>query len=446
MRAAILLPVLAGKDAVGNDALAMARVLRERGIETRLFCDVAHGVDEPTSAPAGVLDFAGGPRDLLIYHFSVGWQVALDLVARARGFRIVRYHNITPPEFFAGISRTYEAACARGRAEIPAVARLGCELYLGDSRYNLDELVEHGAPPERGAVLAPLHRVGHLLDAEADLGLLDRLCDGTRNLLMVGRVAPNKGHPDLIDALAALVDGWGDPARLLIVGKSDPGLAAYDAAIRERIARHRLEDHVCWLESVGEAQLKAAYLASQAFVTLSRHEGFCVPLAEAMGFDLPIAVRAEPAMAEVLGDGGVLLNDTRPEDIARAIKRQMDDAQGLAQLAERRGFRRERAGDELHDAVLRLAGGAGEFAVQAVQAGTGVGVDDGDGGGLGHQVLQDGDEHHVLQDVGVVAGMEAVAVAEHRWRMVAGVRWRSPPAYRTPADSGGERPRIPACP
>ena len=356
MRAAILLPVLAGKDAVGNDALAMARVLRERGIETRLFCDVAHGVDEPTSAPAGVLDFAGGPRDLLIYHFSVGWPVALDLVARARGFRIVRYHNITPPEFFAGISRTYEAACARGRAEIPAVARLGCELYLGDSRYNLDELVEHGAPPERGAVLAPLHRVGHLLDAEADLGLLDRLCDGTRNLLMVGRVAPNKGHPDLIDALAALVDGWGDPARLLIVGKSDPGLAAYDAAIRERIARHRLEDHVCWLESVGEAQLKAAYLASQAFVTLSRHEGFCVPLIEAMALGVPVVAHASSAIPETIGEGGIVWNSTDPWLYAASLARLAADARfrnGLRDAARAR-YDREYAPAVLHERFLSL--------------------------------------------------------------------------------------------
>ena len=236
------------------------------------------------------------------------------------------------------------------------VARLGCELYLGDSRYNLDELVEHGAPPERGAVLAPLHRVGHLLDAEADLGLLDRLCDGTRNLLMVGRVAPNKGHPDLIDALAALVDGWGDPARLLIVGKSDPGLAAYDAAIRERIARHRLEDHVCWLESVGEAQLKAAYLASQAFVTLSRHEGFCVPLIEAMALGVPVVAHASSAIPETIGEGGIVWNSTDPWLYAASLARLAADARfrnGLRDAARAR-YDREYAPAVLHERFLSL--------------------------------------------------------------------------------------------
>ena len=91
---------------------------------------------------------------------------------------------------------------------------------------------------------------------------------------------------------------------------------------------------------------------------------------------------------------------------------------------QRRRVGRERAREQLEDAVLRLAGGAGEVAVQPVQSGAGMGVDHRDGRGLGREVLQHRDQHHVLEDVGVVAGMEAVAVAEHRGGMVAGVRLR----------------------
>jgi glycosyltransferase involved in cell wall biosynthesis len=326
VKAAILLPSLAGRDAVGNDALAMARLLRARGIETRLYCEHASGVDERTWPAAELPDFAGGPRDLVIYHFSVGWPIALDVLRRVRGYRVVRYHNITPPEFFAGTSRVYEAACARGRAEIPDVARLGCELYLGASAYNTAELVAAGVPAERGAVLAPFHRVEHLLDAEADLRLLDELGDGARNLLMVGRIAPNKGHVELVDAFAAYVDGYGDPARLLIVGKTDPGLASYTEAIRARIAQHRLGERVWWLDSVDEAQLKAAFLASHAFVTLSRHEGFCVPLVEAMALGTPIVAHGSSAIPETVGDGGLVWDTTDPWLYAASLARLHADA------------------------------------------------------------------------------------------------------------------------
>ncbi|GAA0712901.1 glycosyltransferase [Dokdonella soli] len=356
MKAAILLPTLAGKDAVGNDALAMARLLRERGIDTRVFCDSAHGVDETTYPAASLADFAGGPQDLVIYHFSVGWPVALDIMKRVRGYRVVRYHNITPPHFFAGTSRIYESACARGRAEIPAVARLGCELYLGDSRYNLDELIEHGARAERGAVLAPFHRVDHLLDAPADLGLLDELGDGARNVLMVGRLAPNKGHIELVDAFAAHVDAYGDPARLLIVGKSDPGLAAYTDAIHARVAQHRLGERVWWLESVSEAQLKAAYLASHAFMTLSRHEGFCVPLIEAMALGVPVVAHGSSAVPETTGAGGVVWDETDPWLYAASLARLRNDTRFRNDLrdAARLRYEREFAPTVLRERFLKI--------------------------------------------------------------------------------------------
>src|SRR5690606_23007021 len=95
MKAAVLLPSLAGRDAVGNDTLAMVGLLRERGVETRVFCEHVHGVSETTHAPQTLPDFAGGPDDLVLYHFSTGWPLALDLLARVRGRRVVRYHNIT---------------------------------------------------------------------------------------------------------------------------------------------------------------------------------------------------------------------------------------------------------------------------------------------------------------------------------------------------------------
>ncbi|MEP7044316.1 MAG: glycosyltransferase family 4 protein [Dokdonella sp.] len=357
MKAVIMTPVLAGADAVGNDVLAMAHVLRERGIETRLCCNVAVGIDEGILPPERVLDFAGGADDLLIYHFSVSWPAALEVLGHARGFRVVRYHNITPPQFFAEYGAIdYEHACASGRAEIPAVAALGCELYLGASAFNNEDLLAAGVPRERCAVLPPFHRIGHLLDAEADLGLLDQLNDGTRNVLMVGRVAPNKGHVELVDAFAAYVDGYGDPARLIIVGKSDPRLQAYPERIQAHIDTHRLGDRVWWLDSLSEAQLKAAYLASHAFMTLSRHEGFCVPLVEAMALGVPVVAYGSSAIPETVGDGGIVWADADPWLYAASLARLAADEpfrNGLRETARRR-YEREFSPHVLRERFLRL--------------------------------------------------------------------------------------------
>ena len=354
MNAAILLPVLARHDAVGNDAKAMAALLREHGIPTRIFCGMSVDPDTETHPDSELLDFAGGPDGLVIYHFSVGWPVAIDILRKARGRRIVRYHNITPPEFFAGIGQEYEAACAKGRDEIPLVAGLGCDRYIGASRYNLDELIAAGAPAKRGGVLAPFHRVQNLLDAPADLALLDELNDGTRNVLMVGRVAPNKNHVALLDAFAAYVDGYGDPARLVVVGKSDPRLDACNDAIRSRIEAHRLGERVWWLDSVDEAQLKAAYLASHAFLTLSLHEGFCVPLVEAMALGVPVVAHGSSAIPETVGDGGIVWDELDPWLYAASLARIASDEpfrNGLRDAARAR-YEREFAWDVLRERFL----------------------------------------------------------------------------------------------
>ncbi len=325
MKAAILIPVLTDNDAVGNDARTMQRLLREAGTDARIYCEASHARDCKAYPASAALEFASGPDDLLIYHFSVGWPRALDLLAQARCKRVIKYHNITPPEFFTGIAADYEHACSSGRAEIAKVAALDCELYLGASAYNLAELVAAGIPAERGGVSPPFHRVEALLETEADLRLLDRLLDGRRNFLMVGRVAPNKGHIELVDAFAAYIESYADDGRLLLVGKSDPRLKPYNNAIRQRIAEHRLGDRVVWLDGASEAQLKAAYLASHAMLTLSRHEGFCVPLIEAMALRLPIIAHGSSAIPETLGPAGIVWDSTDPHLYAASAARVLAD-------------------------------------------------------------------------------------------------------------------------
>jgi glycosyltransferase involved in cell wall biosynthesis len=336
-----LLPVLASRDAIGTDVLGMIEVLRAAGVETRIFCEGKDGADVPTYPVSDLLSFASGRDDVIVYHYSVGWPLAIDVMRRARGRRIVRYHNITPPEFFAGFSPLYVDVCARGRKEIPTVAKLGCELYIAASEYNRNELIAAGAPGDRVEVLAPFHRIEQLLDCEADLGLLDELADGTRNFLMVGRIAPNKAHLDLIDAFAAYLDHFEDSARLVLVGKSDVNLRSYEQAIRERAAQHELGGRVRWLLTASEAELKAAFLSSHVLMLMSRHEGFCVPLVEAMAMGLPVVARASSAIPETLDGAGLVWEETDPLVFAAAANRIFRD-ETLRQHLEDRGRLRYR--------------------------------------------------------------------------------------------------------
>lgn len=343
MRIAILVAVLGERDAVATDAREMGAALRRGGHDVRLFANASHGAGmaaEPLGAIADVLD---DPRALVIYHFAFGWPRGIDLLRAARCRRIVRYHNVTPPEFFAGWSEEYEASCRAGRDEIASLAELDCDLYLGDSSFNVDDLLAAGVPRERTAVLAPFNRIDRLVETPADLAFVQSIETRATTWLAVGRLAPNKGHLALFDAFATYLDRCDADARLLVVGSEDSRLAEYNAALHERLAALRIERHVHFLRDVSEPRLKAAYLSADVLVSLSAHEGFCVPLVEAMALGVPVIARDAGAQAATLGGAGLAWSDPQAALVAASVERLRRDPALRALLRERGIGRVERA-------------------------------------------------------------------------------------------------------
>ncbi|HJU38675.1 MAG TPA: glycosyltransferase [Tahibacter sp.] len=360
MKIALLAPSLSAFDAVGTDVLEMAAVLRAAGHDVRLYADNVHGIAE-TVHQAGGFDAWLGASGAVIYHYSIGWPRIEAMLERSRARRIVRYHNITPPEFFHGWSRDHVRTCAAGRASLPRLANLGFDLALACSRYNLDELVAHGFPRARGRVLAPFHQIERLVDLPGDTDVLDRYNDGRRNVLMLGRVAPNKGHLALLDAFACYRRAYADDARLLVVGKQDRRLAAYTRRLFAHAAALGIANDVHFLDNVDDARLKSLWLSADALLMLSEHEGFCVPLVEAMAFGVPVVARATSAIPDTLGDAGIAWDDTDPRVYAASLARVFRDealANALRDAGRaryRREFRREIGAAKLLDAIGMLA-------------------------------------------------------------------------------------------
>jgi glycosyltransferase involved in cell wall biosynthesis len=334
LRIAVVVPVLGERDAVATDARGMVAALSRQGHDVALFASGPVGGDaRPLSELATI---SRDPAAVLIYHFGFGWPPGVDILRAARCRRIVRYHNVTPPQFFSRWSDEYERACRAGREEIRLIAELGCDLVLGDSRFNVDDFLAAGVPAGRTAVLPPFNRLDALLDTPADLALLERWRDGAANWLAVGRIAPNKGHLELLDAFALFLDRCTAEARLLLVGSVDARLARYAAALRERIDALAIGPRVEWLQDAGEGALKAAYLSADALVSLSGHEGFCVPLVEAMALGVPVVARDAGAQGATLGDAGLAWETPEPALVAASVQRLREDA-GLRSLLRRRG-------------------------------------------------------------------------------------------------------------
>ena len=314
-----LLAALSYGDAIGNEALAIQRQLRAAGYASEIFAERVHPRVAQLARPLWQYAEVSSPETVCLFHFSIG-SAAGRLIYHAPDRLVSIYHNITPAEWFLGFHPHLAGLCHHGRRELSAFAPR-TELALGDSEFNRRELEAAGY---RKTGVLPI-----VLDLDsyrrAPSPVVKRMYqDGRTNLLFVGRVIPNKRIDDLIRVFT-VYQRYLDPAsRLLIVG-DDRGHERYFRRLREMVDALGVAE-VVFAGHVDDDDLMAYYDVADLFLCLSEHEGFCVPLIEAMHFGLPVVAYDAGAVAETLRGGGVLLKEKRPEVVAELIRSLLTDA------------------------------------------------------------------------------------------------------------------------
>lgn len=310
-------------DAIGDSARAMRDMLREAGHEADLYAltidDDLRGDVRPFSDPEA------RRGDVTIFHFALP-SLMTDAFASLKGARVLQYHNITPAHFFAPYDASLFRLAALGRRELSTLAGR-VDLALGDSEFNRQELETLGFAPT--GVLPIAVNTDRITAAPRRPALEKILGDGLINILFVGRIVPNKrieDHIRLAEVYKRYVDSY---YRFVFVGRYD-GLPRYYAQVRALIAEYQmLPDRFWFTGPVPDADLAAFYRWADAYVSLSEHEGFCVPLIEAMAADVPVLAYAAGAVPETLGGAGVLF---APKDLELA-------AEALGMLVYDRPFR-----------------------------------------------------------------------------------------------------------
>ncbi|HET8783058.1 MAG TPA: glycosyltransferase family 4 protein [Pyrinomonadaceae bacterium] len=338
-RIAILTPTLSSADAVSNDVLVMQRLLRERGHEVNLFADHSNVPDAAVRPGSAAPAYLRDGNDVLIYHHSIGWSSGIDAFKAARCRKMVKYHNVTPAEFFEGISQEHYDLCRNGRLQLKDIVDANAQLYLGASAFNKAELVTAGTPDEKTFVVPPFNLAGNLQACEANLDIVDRYNDGTINLLAVAGVRPNKGHAALVEAFATYYYNFNSHARLFMVGTRNKSFHRYENMVRALINSWCIDSRVVFTGEVSDADLKAYYLLSHALIATSEHEGFCVPLVEAMAMKLPIVGYASTAIPETAENAALIWEERDPYLIAQSVDfllKNESAAMALAVRASRR--------------------------------------------------------------------------------------------------------------
>ena len=326
--------------AVGTHVLEAQRTLRAHGWCSEVFSE--HTVGPYDGLAHRFTDYGHGVRahddDVLVYHVAIGSSVADWLLDRRPPRLVLDYHNITPPEWFAGWEPAVAYGLAWGRAQLRKLAP-----RAGQRRTAvLPILLPDDAPPDAA-------RVAELREEP-----------GSR-WVFVGRLAPNKRQHLLIAALHVYRRAYDPSARLdLVGGASSP---AYEAALRAFARDLGLGGAVTFTGPVSDGERNARYAAADVLACLSAHEGFLVPIVEAWRHDLPVvAWGGAPAVAETMGDAGVLVPEASPDAAAAAIARVVGDP-ALAGALRARGearaacFGPERTRARLLELAEALAGG-----------------------------------------------------------------------------------------
>lgn len=338
-RIAILTPSLSTADAVSNDVLGMFDVLTKNNHDVRIFAETHSLNHSAVYDLVRLRSFLKNPTDVLLYHHSRGWDPGLQLIKELHCRRVIRYHNVTPAKFFVGFSATDQELCERGRRELIEIAAAQCDLYLSASAFSMRELIEIGAAASRSFVVPPFHHIDRLARITADPQTLKKYSGDTANILSVGRVVPHKSFHHLIEVFAHYHYDYNKNSRLIIVGKGGEGLNSYSKLLHSAVQKLDLTNNVVFAGGVSDEVLKAYYLVASAFVTVSEHEGFCVPLVEAMSMELPITAYASTAIPETLGNAGVVWPERKPRLIAETIDRFVKDSdvrKALGQRGQRR--------------------------------------------------------------------------------------------------------------
>jgi L-malate glycosyltransferase len=305
------LPAAHRGDAIGDSARKTRDLLRAMGHESHIY---AMTIDDDMRDEARPFDAAEARAgDVTVFHYALPSPMTAAFAALPKG-RVLQYHNITPARFFAPYHPGVFRIAALGRQDLATLAGR-VELALGDSEFNRQELERLGFA--RTGVLPIALDLDRIVQAQPHPVLEHLLGDGLTNFLFVGRIVPNKRIEDIV-RLAEVYKRYIDANyRFIFVGRTD-GLPRYYATVRALVAEYdMLPDRFLFTGAVPDWELAAYYRTASVYLSLSEHEGFCVPLLEAMAAGVPVFAYESTAVADTLGGAGVCWS---PKDLEYAAE------------------------------------------------------------------------------------------------------------------------------
>ena len=339
-------------DAIGNEALEIRRYVREQGHTSEIFALHYHPKYAHQIINYLEYDRYSHPDNIVIFHFSIGSAVSKKFL-RIPDKKVIIYHNITPYYFFLDYHRILAKDCYKGRIELKGFAGK-IDLALGDSRYNERELREQGF--SRTGVL-PLVMNFSKFDSPPRPVYKELFLDGKTNILVVGRIIPNKKVEDVIKVFHHYQTGFNPDSRLFVIGEYR-GFERYLYALQKLVGDLKTKN-IHFSGHIPEDELISYYKFAHLYLHMSEHEGFCAPVLESFYLNIPVLAFDGGAVSETMGNGGILVRNKDFLGLAAMMDRVITDSKlretiVAGQHQELKRYHQNRTGQILMDYLEKL--------------------------------------------------------------------------------------------
>lgn len=315
-RVAIVSGVCVRHDAISNAILEQRRALIAAGCEVTVFVQSSDCLEHPDvvlvpDAWALESDPQYATSDVVIAHFGVHHPLFSSLLLSHPGRCVVHFHNVTPPELLDHGTRTLahdsllQLSIADRADEIWAVSPHNAEVFR--------QWCDADPPP---VLLMPLAVGAADHPSRRDPGPLG---EGEPVVVLgVGRFVRPKGTSDLVEAAGLLPPELG-PVHLVLAGSSRYSDPAEMARVRAGI--DELPSHVTGqIElDVSDEELASRFGSADLFASASHHEGFCVPVVEALAAGCSVVVTDAGALPDTVGECGRIVASNAPIALAGAL-------------------------------------------------------------------------------------------------------------------------------
>jgi len=319
------------RDAVGNIIVSIQKILHEAGYHSEIYAETIH--PEMKKYAKSYSEYNNKNSDeILIYHHGFASNL-VDYLLPLKNKIILIYHNITPASFFIELDDETVAGCIRGREQLDQL-RDKVIMSLAFSKYSEKELIQKKF--KNTAVIPAIIDLKKIITK--DFSLTKKL-NNSVEIICVGRIVPHKKVEDILKVFAFYNQCINNNSKLLLIGKYNDS-DAYLLWLKDMIEKLDLKN-VTFINDISDEELASHYENADIYLSMSEHEGFCIPLVESMHHNLPIVAFASAAVPETLDTSGLLIHEKKFEEIAEIIHLIIEDKNLRETLIKKQNHRLE---------------------------------------------------------------------------------------------------------